>query len=320
MIPGTYRVTGFSPDGDSIRFMPDHPEQLLELDNVPGTLKLDRPVQLRIEAIDTLETHYSLKAGGGTVHQPLTHAHKARQALMDFVGIRGVVWGPDGRVTSAENDGTRGYILSRAFEKNGRVIAFAYAGNRSPTTEVVLKPPHLQGSYNLLALTEGHAYPTFYEGLFADLRTALAQAAVTARAAGRGVYAADRTTTGFAVNSMKDLTNEHVIMPKLFRRLAEYVAKAGNAAGFKAVLEAAREPVLDLRNNANFTHLDTFVVESGTTIQLTRSPEELVFDPKVPSAAETIASMLLDSPVASVRRSAPQARRSPARSASGRGF
>jgi endonuclease YncB( thermonuclease family) len=292
VIPGTYHVVSFSPDGDSIRFRPANPQQLLELDNVPSNLKLDRPVQLRIEAIDTLETHYSLKSGP-TVHQPREHAERARKALTDFLGIRNVVWSPDGKkVVSAENDGAQGYILSRAFEKNGRPVAFVFAGDPSGA-DGFLDAKQVRASYNYVALAEGFAYPTFYEGLFADLRRALAQAAGEARDAGKGVYAADRTTSGFAVSSMADITDQHVIMPKLFRRLAEYVAGAGSGAGFKAVLEAAREPVLDLRHDANFTHFDSFVQEEeGTIITLLRHPEELVFDPKVPSSTEKIAVMM----------------------------
>ena len=75
VIPGTYRVVGFAPDGDSIRFKPSDPTQLLQLQNLPPDLKLEPPVQLRIEAIDTLETHYSLKSGP-TVHQPLAHGER----------------------------------------------------------------------------------------------------------------------------------------------------------------------------------------------------------------------------------------------------
>jgi hypothetical protein len=290
VIPGTYHVVGFAPDGDSIRFKPTRPEQLQELDNVPFDLKPDRPVQLRIEAIDTLETHYSLKSGG-TVHQPLAQAHSARAALIDFVGIRNVVWGADGKVKSAK-DGTHGYILARAFEKNGRVVAFVFAGDAPGAQEVRLEPAQLRESFNFKATAEGFAYPTFYHGLFADLRKVLAAAAAVARTAGQGVYANDATSSGFVVNSLLDLTEKHVILPKLFRRLAEYVAVNGSAAGFKAALEVAREPVLDLRNDANFTHFDTFVTESGTTIALTRSPEELVFDPMPARPSDAFASML----------------------------
>lgn len=288
VIPGTYLVVGFAPDGDSIRFKPDHPEQLHDLDNVPAKLK--PAVQLRIEAIDTLETHYSLKSGP-TVHQPPAHAESARSALLDFLGIRNVVWGADGKVASAD-DGTRGYILARAFEKNGRLVSFVFAGDPPGAGEAFLDVPRLRTSYNFMAIAKGLAYPTFYHGLFADLRKELALAAADARAARLGVYADDRTGAGFAVNALSDITETHVILPKLFRRLAEYVAVHGNAAGFKAALEQAREPVLDLRNDANFTHFDTFVTESGTKITLTRNPEELVFDPMPARPSDAFARML----------------------------
>jgi hypothetical protein len=164
LIPGTYHVIGFSPDGDSIRFRPENPQQLLELENKPANLDLGRPVQLRIEAIDTLETHYSLKSGG-TVHQPREHAERARQALLDFVGITNVKWSPDGKkVVSADNDGARGYILARAFEKNGRPIAFVFAGNPAGETDGYLDPEQMRHSYNFMAVVEGRRIPRSTRG------------------------------------------------------------------------------------------------------------------------------------------------------------
>jgi hypothetical protein len=53
----------------------------------------------------------------------------------------------------------------------------------------------------------------------------------------------------------------------------------GTAEGFKQKLEQAKEPVLDLRTS-NFTNFDTFVEQTkgGTSLRMTRLPEELVFD------------------------------------------
>jgi hypothetical protein len=39
------------------------------------------------------------------------------------------------------------------------------------------------------------------------------------------VWAEDRTNAGFEVESLQSITNEHVILPKLFRRLAEYLER-----------------------------------------------------------------------------------------------
>ncbi|MDA0807917.1 MAG: hypothetical protein O2983_02225 [Planctomycetota bacterium] len=45
--------------------------------------------QLRLEAIDALETHY--RAGGKTWHQPKELANAATDRLLELVGIKNVV-------------------------------------------------------------------------------------------------------------------------------------------------------------------------------------------------------------------------------------
>jgi len=53
-----------------------------------------------------------------------------------------------------------------------------------------------------------------------------------------GVWAEDRTHAGFEVEGLDSITEEHVVMPKLFRRLAEYLEAGGSVAGFKEFFEA----------------------------------------------------------------------------------
>src|SRR5215218_11229632 len=55
-----------------------------------------------------------------------------------------------------------------------------------------------------------------------DLREALTETVARARQAQLGVWAEDRTNAGFEVEGLHSITDEHVILPKLFRRLAEY--------------------------------------------------------------------------------------------------
>ena len=78
------------------------------------------------------------------------------------------------------------------------------------------------------------------------------------------------------------IVDKNAILPKLFRRLAEYMVHFGTATGFKEKMEQSAEPVLDLRS-ANFTHFDTFIEQEpgSVNIRLTRQPEELVFDEMV---------------------------------------
>jgi hypothetical protein len=89
----------------------------------------------------------------------------------------------------------------------------------------------LRSSYNHHALTEGLAYATYYEGLFNDLRIGLTAAVDQARAANRGIYAIDATNSGIDASSLRVLTEERAIMPKLFRRLLEYMVNYGTAVG-----------------------------------------------------------------------------------------
>lgn len=280
VIRGTFHVRGYSPDGDSIRFRPDDLGLVVGL---PGPAPDPHPrnhVQLRLEAIDSLETHFTPR-GGSALNQPLELAHAAGDRLIDFVGITDVEWNNAHTLVTDARDGTRGYILARSVEKNGRPVSFVYAGDppEPDGSDVMLEEGRLRESFNYAALAEGLAYPTYYRGLFSDLRAAMTDAAEQARGAGRGVFAEDRTNQGFAASNVSSITRRHVILPKLFRRLSEYMVNFGTAEGFKRKLEQSREPVLDLRTS-NFTHFDTFVeqADGGVEIRLTRRPEELVFD------------------------------------------
>jgi hypothetical protein len=122
VIRGTFHVLGYSPDGDSVRFQPATPSFLSLLSGPPADLNARGHAQLRFEAIDTLETHF------GTLHQPLTPAVRALDFTLLQLGITGVTWDALHQRVTAANDGTEGYILSRAVEDNRRPVAFVYAG------------------------------------------------------------------------------------------------------------------------------------------------------------------------------------------------
>lgn len=157
--------------------------------------------------------------------------------------------------------------------------------------EVFLTPAMLKASYNWEAVSAGLAYVTFYKGLFHDLRKALAEEAGRAREAGRGVYASDATNAGFNATSLAVITDEVPILPKLFRRLSDYMVNAPGAEGFKEKLRLAREPVLDLVTQ-NFTHFDNLMEQAGTRISLTRKPEEMVFDETIPQPGPKFAAIV----------------------------
>lgn len=289
LIKGSFRVVGMSPDGDSIRFAADNRDLI---NNLPGSPPDPNPrptAQLRLEGIDALETHYAAR------HQPTQWAHAARDRLLDFVGIRNVVWDANQTTVVSADDGTRGWILSRQKEKYGRPVAFLFAGETAEQdgSQIMLQTDLLKQSFNHAAMAEGLAYPTYYEGLFSDLRNELTSVATAARSNGLGLWPVDRSTAGFDATSLAVIIDDVAILPKLFRRLSDYMATAGTAIGFREALALSQEPVWDLRNQ-NLTHFDTFIEQaSGSAhIQMTRAPEELVFDPMPQVAANHFAAMI----------------------------
>jgi endonuclease YncB( thermonuclease family) len=299
LIKGTFHVRSYSPDGDSMRFLADNAALIRQLDGPPAKFNGRGHVQLRLEAIDALETHYSPPSGGSSLHQPLGAARAALDRLLGFVGISNVVWDQTHTSVLSAQDGTPGYILARAVEKNGRPIAFVYAGDppEQDGATVRLDVARLQTSYNYAALTEGLVYPTYYQGLFHDLRDAMTQAAEAARDHGRGLYEIDKTNVGFDATTLHVITEESAILPKLFRRLSEYMVNYGTAVGFKQKLAESQERVFDLRLK-NFTHFDTFVEQAGgsTSIRLMRRPEELVFDEMPARPVNLFSTLMGDNP------------------------
>jgi hypothetical protein len=273
VIKGTFHIEGYSPDGDSVRFRADNKQHWAKLSGRSVELNAKDHAQLRFEAIDTLETHYL------DMHQPLELALGALEHLLGGLGITDVKWNETRTRVTAANDGTEGYILSRAVEENGRPVAFVYAGapREEDGSDIFLNAEMMRQSLNHRALEEGVAYPTYYEGLFHDLREALTEAVGRAREANRGVWAEDLTNAGVEVENLGAITDDHVVLPKLFRRLAEYLQAGGSVAGFEEFLEAKDEEVIVI-STVHPTHFDTLVEVEGNAVRLTEPPENLIFE------------------------------------------
>lgn len=273
VIKGTFHVAGYSPDGDSIRFQADDEENWAKLAGPPVTLNARRHAQLRLEAIDTLETHFR------NTHQPVALATRALDFLLQGLKITGVQWDVlRTRITEA-NDGTEGYILSRNVEPNRRPVAFVFSGEppADDGSSFRLLADKLAESLNYKSIEAGLAYPTYYKGLFHDLRNALTEAASHARQENLEIWAEDRTNSGFAVESLESISEGHVILPKLFRRLAEYLEVGGSVVGFKDFIKAKAEGIT-IASTAHFTHFDTVLEVDGNIVRMTEPPENLVFE------------------------------------------
>jgi len=291
VISGTFRLIGktksgkprgFEPDGDSMQFKPARVSLLEKLERVDFPYKLSSvgSTQLRFEGIDAVEIHF-LAGPKEETHQPEDLAEEARDHLLREAGLDPVTYEPNSTIVAeAPHDGAKGFILSRSLEVHGRPVAFVFAGlDNMPGRDgdiVQLDAALLQKSLNYNMLVSGEAYPLFYDGLFADLRSVLSKAAIQARNNRVGLWNRDVTNSGVDGSSIAGLELNGVVFPKLFRRLTEFLAHGGKIKGFKSWLEEKKEPVLDL-STANRTHFDTFVDVSGNNVKMTKAPESLVF-------------------------------------------
>jgi hypothetical protein len=273
LIRGTYHIKGYAPDGDSIRFRAHREGNWTKLSGRPVGLNARRHAQLRLEAIDTLETHYK------NTHQPMDLAQQAMEFLLQCLGITGMATDAVWSTVLMAQDATEGYILSRATDEYQRPIAFAYAGS-SPEQDgasIFLTAERLIQSANYQSLRTGLAYPTYYRGLFHDLRNACNDAVREARRDRTGIWSQDRTNVGFEYGGLNSITEDNVILPKLFRRLVEYMEGGGcSLDGFLRWLEVREEGVWVIPK-AHFTHLDTLIEVNGNQIRLLEVPENLVF-------------------------------------------
>ncbi|MGE5765486.1 MAG: hypothetical protein ACM3ZF_16965, partial [Mycobacterium leprae] len=227
-------------------------------------------------------THYTPRSAPQPWRQPSGLGDGAAAALLTMLGFDQVERDEHGTVTAADPDRRTGYILTRFADKYGRAVAFAFAGPRDGGTgaPVFLDVPELQHSVNHRLLSAGWVYATFYSKLFVDLRGELARVAVAARTASLGIWQDDATLSGFTLTSRQQLQDELVILPKLFRRLADYLTLDETAgvdlAGFPAFLAARDDRVFTIPDG-HATGFDNLLRVEGQTVALTRRPEEVVF-------------------------------------------
>jgi hypothetical protein len=210
-------------------------------------------------------------------------AHAAADELLDWLGFTNIVRAQDETVTSSTPDAVVGYILTRSADLYGRCICFVGRGAppQDDGSSLFVDVDALRGTANRHLIQQGLAYPTYYRALFPDLRNEFTAVAKQDRDAGLGVWASDATTSGFDVTGLAALEDDIVIVPKLFRRLVDYLRLVDDSmAGFPAFLDQAADNFFILSTGHSTTGLDVLVEVNGNNVKMTRPIEHLVFDEK----------------------------------------
>lgn len=281
VMSGQYRVIGAAPDGDSIRFYPNDPEALVRT-GLPFRTNSTGGVQLRLDGVDALETHYRPPQAMRLWRQPVDLANAAAAELLDFVGFTSVVRNDNQTVTAAVPEVVDGYIATKFADKYGRAVAFAFAGvpegALASEGAVFITDEHVASSANTHLLASGAAYPIYYAGLYPDLRAVFTSAVAGARGQAAGVWARDVTTSGFEIEVETDIEDRYVLLPKIFRRLAEYLGTSTEVdmARFRDFLAAYGDLLFTL-DTGHTTALDTLIEVVGNRVRLTTDPENIIF-------------------------------------------
>ncbi|WP_225800252.1 thermonuclease family protein [Streptomyces sp. NK15101] len=283
LIKGSYHLVNGRPDGDTIQFVADEKE---EWNLVPGPHKVKRngsgKAKLRLDAIDTLETHYA-REGNPEVHQPWLHGRAARDELTKWLGFTTVERAPDETVTAATPTTRPGWILTRGAGRDKRCIALAGKGTPPGTsgTWINVDEALLRTTFNHHVLLAGLAYPTYYTNLFPDLRDELTAAVRQAQEEEKGLWRDDDTLDGATVTGIDSLQDDVVILPKLFRRLVDYLYLGDpdnpDLTGFPAFLDEAADEFWIISTSHPTTGLDAVVEVIDGKVRMTHPPEDLVF-------------------------------------------
>jgi hypothetical protein len=259
LIKGSFHVVGQSPDGDSLKFRAANAMlwDCIPTENREIFIKNFKEnagvVQLRLEGIDALETHYtppkpvnahsSYKSKGYS--QPEHFGRISTNALLEFLGVSDVKWRTFGRntfisqaiingslVKTKLTDNVAGYIVSGDMEMNGRPVSWIFLGETDFADGDTISKDELarlaptSANYELLRL--GMVYPLFFSTIPAVIRQLLSEAVKEglSRAAQYptepNIWLIDYSLRGIELNTVNLLVESHSIYPYLFRKIIKH--------------------------------------------------------------------------------------------------
>ncbi len=201
-------------DGDTVHLTPIAGGRWFGPD-WPVRCRSDGALTLRLAALDAPELSFSA-APPALRHQPLAYAVAAteafRAALCSASSCR------DLRRIDAEPVEVTACVL--AVDVYQRAVGVLCTGSGRANADCV-------ESINAQLLASGAAYPDFHAQLPDDWLSTLDRHCKGARRAGLGVWSADRSSQPIALGALDRLTQDQLILPRLFRRLTEFARHQG---------------------------------------------------------------------------------------------
>jgi endonuclease YncB( thermonuclease family) len=324
LIKGHFYVLGQSPDGDSVKFKADNPkhwekinsaakDEFLEVLNNPyksgRKKKADKEmhaVQLRLQGVDALETHYCPPGRRmPNYSQPEEYADLATDRLLEILGVSTASWNKKAgrrsnimsitlgagqqatelRVLKGEayTEVLPGYVVVNDFDPRGRPLAWAFAGKTRRRNGGKVSPSSLKSllpkSINYQLLAEGLVYPYFFSTLQKSLRAVLQQGAEKASQKKLNIWSKDRTMSGVTTDNVSDITQKYLLQPHYFRKIIRFIhqSKTLNGQLDLSTLYDGQNPYLFLIKEADFKRTDEIVVVTKNRIRLTAHPSNIVF-------------------------------------------
>lgn len=273
VMKGRFHVKGYSPDGDSIRFEADNRDHWDFLTWKTTRDKNRVKKQLRIEAIDALETHYN------NLRQPNAFAIAALERMLELIGITDIGYNLLVTKITSANDDVPGFIATSIADVFGRPVSYIFPSNvdledgaEMPASQLPLKQ-----SINYILLKEGIVYPTFYTTTEPIVVDTFFQRVRYSRRSRRGIWAIDRSM-GFSLWNTQTIQEDVVIFPKLFRRFASFFNHRSDLNTFMDFLKDNPDPI-QLRNGT-ITNLRELMFKDGNRYGLLVEPEYFKFIPR----------------------------------------
>jgi hypothetical protein len=274
VIKGRFFVAGYAPDADSIRFRATRPEHWEAFNWKSQKNKLSRLKQLRFEGIDALETHYEES------HQPRAVGFAALEVLLRLLGIQELVYNLSLTRIHSAKDRTTGFIASQSLDVFDRPISLVFPQEAAlpDGAELTLAQLPLDKCVNVRMTKMGLVYPTFYNGMDSGLLNFFTNLTILSRKELVGLWALDRTND-FTLWNADTISQDVVILPKLFRRLTTFLQDCSDFSQLPAYLQLKGDRVT-LRSSGQTMSLGDLLQIDGRRIRCPVPLEELIFDPK----------------------------------------